>query len=80
MGSNTLAPILTPHGRLTLDPMVEGPALDPSLARRLQDARTLWDRNPHRNRRASRLTARDHRPFYRFADPQHRSVAILGFT
>jgi superfamily II DNA or RNA helicase len=38
MGSNTLAPILTPHGRLTLDPMVEGPALDPSLARRLQDA------------------------------------------
>jgi len=38
MGSNTLAPILTPHGRLTLDPMVEGPALDPSLAQRLHDA------------------------------------------
>ena len=38
MGSNSLAPILTPHGRLTLSSVVEGPALDPSLARRLQDA------------------------------------------
>jgi superfamily II DNA or RNA helicase len=38
MGSNSLAPILTPHGRLTLGPVVEGPALDPSLARRLEDA------------------------------------------
>src|SRR5205823_1980797 len=38
MGSNSLAPILTPHGRLTLGPAVEGPALDPSLARRLEDA------------------------------------------
>jgi len=38
MGSNSLAPILTPHGRLTLGMVAEGPALDPSLARRLQDA------------------------------------------
>ena len=38
MGSNSLAPILTPHGRLILGPVVEGPTLDPSLARRLQDA------------------------------------------
>ena len=38
MGSNSLAPILTPHGRLTLGPVAEGPALDPGLARRLQDA------------------------------------------
>ena len=38
MDSNFLAPILTPHGRLTLGPVVEGPALDPSLARRLHDA------------------------------------------
>jgi non-specific serine/threonine protein kinase len=38
MGSNFLAPILTPHGRLTLGPIVEGPALDTILARRLQDA------------------------------------------
>src|SRR6266699_4933315 len=38
MGPNSLAPILTPHGRLTLGPAVEGPALDPSLARRLEDA------------------------------------------
>src|SRR5207244_804252 len=38
MGSNSLAPILTPHGRLTLGPAVEGPVLDPSLARRLGDA------------------------------------------
>src|SRR6266700_1104652 len=38
MGSNSLAPILTPHGRLTLGPAVEGPALDPSLAGRLEDA------------------------------------------
>ena len=38
MDSNLLAPILTPHGRLTLGPVAEGPQLDPSLARRLQDA------------------------------------------
>ena len=38
MGSNSLAPILTPHGRLTLGPVVEGPVLDPGLARRLEDA------------------------------------------
>src|SRR5271157_2791698 len=38
MGSNSFAPILTPHGRLTLSPVVEGTALDPSLARRLEDA------------------------------------------
>jgi len=38
MGSNSLAPILTPHGRLTLGPVAEVPALDASLARRLQDA------------------------------------------
>jgi non-specific serine/threonine protein kinase len=38
MGSNSFAPILTPHGRLTLGPMVEGPVLDPGLARRLEDA------------------------------------------
>ncbi len=38
MDSNSLAPILTPHGRLTLGPVAEGPALDPSLARRLEDA------------------------------------------
>jgi len=38
MGSNSFAPILTPHGRLTLSPVVEGTALDPSLARRLQEA------------------------------------------
>ncbi|MGD0228318.1 MAG: DEAD/DEAH box helicase [Terriglobia bacterium] len=38
MGSNFLAPFLTPHGRLTLGPVAEGPALDPGLARRLQDA------------------------------------------
>jgi len=38
MGSNFLAPFLTSHGRLTLGPVAEGPALDPGLARRLQDA------------------------------------------
>src|SRR5436853_3299518 len=38
MGSNSLAPMLTPHGRITLGPADEGPALDPSLARRLEDA------------------------------------------
>src|ERR1035437_7038955 len=38
MGSKSLAPILTPHGRLTLGPLGEGPALDSSLARRLEDA------------------------------------------
>src|SRR5437762_2514920 len=38
MDSNSLALILTPHGRLTLGPVVEGPALEPTLARRLEDA------------------------------------------
>ena len=38
MGSNFLALILTPHGRLMLGPADEGPALDPGLARRLHDA------------------------------------------
>src|SRR2546430_15818966 len=38
MGSNSLAPILTPHGRLTLGPVVEGPVLDTGLARRLEDS------------------------------------------
>ena len=38
MSSNSLAPILTPHGRLILGPVEEGPALDPSLARRLEAA------------------------------------------
>ena len=38
MHSNSLAPILTPHGRLILGPVDEGPALDPGLARRLEDA------------------------------------------
>ncbi|MFZ0962342.1 MAG: DEAD/DEAH box helicase [Terriglobia bacterium] len=38
MGPNSLAPILTPHGHLALGPVDEGPALDPGLARRLQDA------------------------------------------
>ena len=38
MDSNSLAPILTPHGRLTLGPVDEGPALDPGLTRRLEEA------------------------------------------
>ena len=38
MVSNSFAPILTPHGRLTLGSVAEGPGLDPSLARRLEDA------------------------------------------
>ena len=38
MSSNSLALILTPHGRLTLGPVEEGPALDSGLARRLHDA------------------------------------------
>jgi len=38
MSSNSLAPILTPHGRLVLDRADEGPSLDPGLARRLEDA------------------------------------------
>ncbi|MBZ5562211.1 MAG: DEAD/DEAH box helicase [Acidobacteriia bacterium] len=38
MGSNFLALILTPHGRLMLGPADEGTALDPGLARRLHDA------------------------------------------
>jgi len=38
MSSNSLAPILTPHGRLTLGSVGEGPGLDPGLAKRLEDA------------------------------------------
>ena len=38
MSSNSLAPILTPHGRLTLGSVGKGPALDPGLAKRLEDA------------------------------------------
>ena len=38
MDSKFLAPVLTPHGRLTLGSVGEGPALDPGLARRLEDA------------------------------------------
>ena len=38
MSSNSLAPILTPHGRLVLGRANEGPALDLGLARRLEDA------------------------------------------
>ncbi|MGO8787025.1 MAG: DEAD/DEAH box helicase [Terriglobia bacterium] len=38
MDPNFLAPILTPHGRLTLGAVAEGPALDPGLVQRLHDA------------------------------------------
>ena len=38
MGSLSLAPTLTPHGRLTLGPADDGPALDPGLAERLERA------------------------------------------
>ncbi len=38
MGSNSLAPILTPHGRLTIGPEEEGITLDSGLARRLHEA------------------------------------------
>jgi superfamily II DNA or RNA helicase len=38
MGSLCLAPILTPHGRLTLEQVNDAPPLDPKLAQRLQDA------------------------------------------
>src|SRR6266567_2359271 len=38
MGSLCLAPILTPHGRLTLEQVNDAPTLDPKLAQRLQDA------------------------------------------
>jgi non-specific serine/threonine protein kinase len=38
MGHNSFAPILTPHGRLTIGPVDEGPALEPGLVRRLHDA------------------------------------------
>ncbi len=38
MSSLTLAPIITPHGRLTLGQMDEGPALDPGLLERVQSA------------------------------------------
>ncbi len=38
MGSNSLAPILTPHGHLMLARAHEGAPLDPGLARRLEDA------------------------------------------
>src|SRR5437879_9494968 len=38
MGSVSLAPILTPHGRLLLAEENGAPLLDPDLARRLRDA------------------------------------------
>src|SRR5215471_1631868 len=38
MASLCLAPILTPHGRLTLGQVNDAPTLDPKLAQRLQDA------------------------------------------
>ena len=38
MSSNSLAPILTPHGRLALSLVEEGPALDAGVARRLEAA------------------------------------------
>src|SRR5437879_5146522 len=38
MVSLSLAPILTPHGCLTLGQVSDAPTLDPSLAQRLQDA------------------------------------------
>src|SRR5437879_13373314 len=38
MVSLSLAPILTPHGCLTLGQVSDAPTLDPGLARRLQDA------------------------------------------
>jgi non-specific serine/threonine protein kinase len=38
MESNSLVPVLTPHGRLILSPADEGPVLEPGLARRLQEA------------------------------------------
>jgi superfamily II DNA or RNA helicase len=38
MGSLCLAPILTPHGRLTLEQVNDAPPLDPKLAQCLQDA------------------------------------------
>jgi len=38
MVSLSLAPILTPHGCLTLGQVSDAPTLDPALAQRLQDA------------------------------------------
>src|ERR1700674_4504403 len=38
MASLCLAPILTPHGCLTLGQVNDAPTLDPKLAQRLQDA------------------------------------------
>src|SRR5216684_6083959 len=38
MVSLSLAPILTPHGCLTLGQVSDAPTLDPGLAQRLQDA------------------------------------------
>src|SRR6266568_3087619 len=38
MASLSLAPILTPHGCLTLGQVSDAPTLDPALAQRLQDA------------------------------------------
>ena len=38
MESNSLVPVLTPHGRLILSPADEGPVLEPGLARRLQES------------------------------------------
>src|SRR5271157_5772787 len=38
MGSVSLVPILTPHGRLTLDEAPDAPLLDPEIAQRLRNA------------------------------------------
>src|ERR1019366_9959971 len=38
MDSHSLAPILTPHGRLTLGQVDDAPTLDTELTQRLQDA------------------------------------------
>ena len=38
MSLNSLTPIITPHGRLTLGRVEEGPAMEPNLARRLEEA------------------------------------------
>ena len=39
-GSVSLAPVFTPHGRLTLSPALEAPLLDAATAGRLQQAFT----------------------------------------
>ena len=38
MGSVSLAPTLTPHGRLALVQVADAPPLDPELTQRLRDA------------------------------------------